>query len=182
MYWFIALFDEETEAQVKGIWKDLKEQSLSYYIDEVKDGRPHLTLASYDQLDKEEYIRKMDAFYEEVEKVDLTFNTVSSFLNYGTIFLAPTVTENLLSLHSAHHRHFERFNGSANSLYLPDKWIPHCTVANQLESDDLARVFQYCFSEVKPIVGKIEAVGLIELKEEDEEGMDAPVVYTKHLK
>jgi len=182
VYWFIALFDEQTEAQVKGIWQELKEQSLSYYIDEVKDGRPHITLASYEQLDKEEYIRKIDAFYEEVGKVELTFNTVSSFLNYGTIFLAPTVTENLLSLHSAHHHHFERFNGSANSLYLPGKWIPHCTVANQLESDDLARVFQYCFSEVNPIFGKIEAVALIELKEEDEEGMDAPIVYTKHLK
>ncbi|WP_226659013.1 2'-5' RNA ligase family protein [Guptibacillus hwajinpoensis] len=181
MYWFIALFDEETEAKVKEIWRELKEQGLSYYIDEVKDGRPHITLASYEHLDKEEYIRKIDALYDGAEKIEITLNTVSSFLNYGTIFFAPTVTEKLLSLHSAHHHHFEDFNGSANSLYFPGQWIPHCTVANQLKPDDLAQVFQYCFKEVKPIVGKIEAVALIELKEEDEDGMDAPVIYTKHL-
>lgn len=182
MYWFIALFDEQTETKVKEIWRELKEQDLSYYIDEVKDGRPHITLASYEQLDKKDYIRKLEAFYDDAEKIEITLNTVSSFLNVGTIFLAPTVTEKLLSLHSAHHHYFEAFNGSANSLYFPGQWIPHCTVANQLKPDDLANVFQYCFQEVKPIVGHIAGVALIELKEEDEEGMDAPVIYTKDFK
>ncbi|MCA0993355.1 2'-5' RNA ligase family protein [Pseudalkalibacillus hwajinpoensis] len=182
MYWFIALFDEQTEAQVKAIWQELKEQSLSYYIDEVKDGRPHITLASYEELDKEEYIRKIDAFYEEVKKVELTFNTISSFLNYGTIFLTPTVTENLLSLHSAHHHHFERFNGSANPLYLPGKWIPHCTLANDLSSEELAKVYQYCFDHSDTIYGRIEEVALIERIDESEEGMEAPIIYSKRLR
>ncbi|WP_273851952.1 2'-5' RNA ligase family protein [Guptibacillus spartinae] len=181
MFWFIALFDEETEAKVKEIWRELKEQGLSYYIDEVKDGRPHITLASYEHLDREEYIREIDTFYDRVEKMEIMFNMVSSFLNYGTIFIAPTVTKDLLAIHSAHHQHFEDFNGSVNSLYFPGQWIPHCTVANQLEPDDLANVFQYCFTEVQPFRGKIEAVALIEVKEEDEEGMNAPVIYTKHL-
>lgn len=52
MYGLIALFDEKTEQIIKDIWKELKEQSISFYAYEVEDRIPHITLASYNDLNQ----------------------------------------------------------------------------------------------------------------------------------
>jgi 2'-5' RNA ligase len=182
MFWVIALFDEETEALVKNIWEELREESISYYIDEVQDGRPHLTLASYKELDKENYIRQMETFYDNKQSFDITFNHIGSFLNYNTLFLSPTVTEELLDFHTHHHKHFGTYNTEANKLYEPGQWIPHSTLANKLEPDLLSKAFHYCVDRVGLTKGRIEEVGLIELVEQDGDTMEAPIIYSKKLK
>ncbi len=182
MYWFTALFDEKTEEHIKTIWKELSEKSLSSYGREVKDARPHLTLGSYRYLNTEDYIRKIDLFYKDKASIDITFNTIGSFLNYGTLFLSPTVTSELLEFHSNHQKFFCSFNGSANSLYSPGNWIPHCTLANNLSPKKLSDVFHYCLKRNDIIHGRIREVALMELNKENEEVMEAPVIYSKFLK
>ncbi len=182
MYWFIALFDEKTEQQVKDIWSDLSEHSISFYAEEVKDGRPHITLGSYESLDKKKFIDEVDTYYNEKDGFEITFNTIGSFLDYGAIFLTPTVTQELLTFHSDHYQNLGEFNEKANSLYLPGKWIPHCTLANDLSHEDLAKVYHHCIERNDTIYGRIEEVALIELIEEDEDGMNAPIIYSKRLK
>ncbi|MEG9295443.1 2'-5' RNA ligase family protein [Mangrovibacillus sp. Mu-81] len=182
MYWVIALFDTETERLIKHIWKELREESISYYIDEVQDGRPHLTLASYKELDKKNYIRQMETFYDNKRGYDITFNHIGSFLNYNTLFLSPTVTEQLLDFHTEHHKHFGTYNTEANKLYEPRQWIPHVTLANNLEPDQLSKAFHYCVDRIGQTKGRIEEVGLIELVEQDGNTMEAPIIYSKKLK
>ncbi|QTC41801.1 2'-5' RNA ligase family protein [Bacillus sp. V3] len=182
MYWVVALFDEQTEQLIKDVWKELRDEDISYYIDEVKDGRPHLTLASYKELDKENYIRQMDIFYDENESFGVTFNHVGTFLNYNTLFLSPTMTQELLDFHTDHHKHFETFSTEANKLYEPGQWIPHCTLANKLEADGLSKAFHYCVDRVGLTEGKIEEIGLIELVKQDGDAMEAPLIYSKKLK
>ena len=182
MYWFTALFDEKTEQHIKTIWKELSEKSLSFYGEEVKDARPHLTLGSYKHLDSGAYIREIDLFYNDKSSIDITFNTIGSFLNYGTLFLSPTVTNELLEFHTNHHKSFRSFNESANSLYSPGNWIPHCTLANNLSPEKLSDVFHYCLKRSDIIHGRIREVALMELIEGSEEGVKAPVIYAKSLK
>lgn len=88
MYWVIALFDDQTEELIKGIWKELAVKDISYYEEEINDARPHITLGSYTELDKEAYIESLETFYEHTASFRITFNTVGSFLNFGTLFLA----------------------------------------------------------------------------------------------
>ncbi|MCP8616232.1 2'-5' RNA ligase family protein [Salirhabdus salicampi] len=131
MYGLVALFDERTEELIKNLWEELKEKSISSYAYEVKDRKPHITLASYDSLNKTDFIKQMDVIYEKQSVIDFKFNTIGSFLNSGTLFYSPTVTKNLIEFHSNHHKNFERFHENPDSLYLPDNWIPHCTIANR---------------------------------------------------
>ncbi len=182
MYWFTALFDQRTEEHIKNIWHELSEKSLSYYGEEVKNARPHLTLGSYKHLNRREFIRNIDLFYSDKASIDLTFNTVGSFLNYGTLFISPTVTRELLEFHTSHHKFFRSFNNSANSLYLPGTWIPHCTLANNLSAEKLSDVFHYCLKRNDIIHGRIREVALMELIQDDEECMEAPIIYSKILK
>ena len=79
----------------------------------------------------------MGIFYKGKEKVRLDFQTVGTFINTQTLFYSPSVTEELLELHSDHHRNFASFIDDEELVYLPGKWVPHCTLANRLSEEKL---------------------------------------------
>lgn len=178
MYGVIALFDEKTEQMVKDLWKDLKEESISTYAFEVEDRRPHITLGSYYKINKIHYLKLMDEFYNDKQAIDIKFNAISSFLNSGTLFLSPTVTNELIELHANHHRVFNQFNDVPNSVYLPNSWMPHCTIANRLSSEKLVEAFEYCSKLNDVIYGKIQEIAIIETFNPGK----APIIYSKRLK
>jgi 2'-5' RNA ligase len=182
MYWVIALFDDKTEELIKGIWKELTIKKISFYEEEIHDARPHITIGSYTHLNKEAYIEALDSYYEHKKSIHITLNTIGSFLNFGTLFLSPTVTGELLNLHSSHHDYFQSFNEYANPLYLPDNWIPHCTLANKLPPEKLAEGFEYCLKRGDLIDARITHIALIELVEDSINGVDAPIIFSKPLK
>ena len=92
-----------------------------------------MTIADYDALDISRFIKSADGFYEDKEKVDLTLNTIGTFIGTGTLFFAPNLSTELLDFHSSHHDYFRTFNKNETSLYLPSKWSPHCTIASRLD-------------------------------------------------
>ncbi|MFJ8064035.1 2'-5' RNA ligase family protein [Psychrobacillus sp. NPDC096426] len=177
MYGIIALFDEQTEQMITDIWKELKEKSISYYAYEVENRRPHITLASYNKIYKNEYMKLMDEFYNDKQAIDITFNAIGSFLNSGTLFFSPTVTEELFEFHANHHRNFQQFNDDPNSFYLPNSWIPHCTIANRLSSEKLLEAFDCCSKRNDIIYGKIKEVAIIKVSSSNY----APIIYSKEL-
>lgn len=177
MYGLIALFNQKTEQMIRDIWKELKEKSISSYAYEVEDRKPHITIASYNDINKSNFIKQMDDFYNDKPAIDVIFNTIGSFLNSGALFYSPTITNDLLEFHSNHHRKFEKFNDNPNSLYLPDKWIPHCTIANRLSPEKLLEAFNLC-SKRNTISAKITEIALIDVSEKGK----APIIYSKELK
>ncbi|MBS4174704.1 2'-5' RNA ligase family protein [Bacillus sp. FJAT-49736] len=181
MYGFIALLDKETEDSIKDIWRELKLRSISSYAEEVENRQPHITLASYNQLDQGDFIQWMDQFYDSTPQVEITFNSLGTFLNSGTLFLAPTISESLSNLHRNHHDNFNKYKDNPNSLYLPGKWIPHCTLANRLTHEKLMEAFTYCFGKINTIQASITKVALIETIFVDDQCIAAPVVYSKKL-
>lgn len=176
MYGVIAVLDEKTECIIKDIWHELKERSISFYAEEVFDRRPHITLASYNRLNILEYQKHMDEFYVNKPMIDISFQSIGSFLNSGALYYAPVVTKELIVLHSKHHQHFEQFNDTHNSIYSPNKWIPHCTLANRLSPEKLSEAFNYCSRGHSTIHGKIIEIAMIEIVNQS-----APVIYSKKL-
>jgi len=177
MYGLIALFDEKTEQIIKDIWKELKEQSISFYAYEVEDRIPHITLASYNDLNQSFFTQQMDDYYDGTQAIDITFNTIGSFLNSGALFLSPTVTKDLIELHTNHHKNFDQFNDDPDSLYIPNRWIPHCTIANRLSPVKLSKAFDYCSQRNATISGQIKEVALIDVSSKNK----APIMYSKRF-
>jgi hypothetical protein len=177
MYGLIAIFDERTDELIKNTWKELKEKSISTYAYEVKNRKPHITLASYNNLNETDFIKQMNETYKNQSEIGITFNTIGTFLNSGALFFSPTVTKDLIEFHFNHHKDFKRFNDNPNSLYSPDNWIPHCTIANRLSSEKLNEAFNYCSKRHRTILGKIVEVALIDVSEKHK----APIIYSKEL-
>ncbi|WP_456274566.1 2'-5' RNA ligase family protein [Bacillus sp. AK031] len=177
MYGVIGLFDEHTGNKIRTIWEELKEQSISFYAEEVVDRKPHITLASYKEMNEAEFSKKMAEIYKAQSCVDISFPSLGSFLNSGALYLAPLVTNELLDLHKRHHEQFACINHYAQTLYSPNQWIPHCTLANRLTQEKLSQAFIHCLKREQPIAGKITEVALIRV-----EGNKAPVISSVKLK
>jgi 2'-5' RNA ligase len=178
MYGVIALFDKQTEKEINELWMELKEMGLSTYAFEVEDRRPHVTIASYNSIDEEKLIKKMDDYYNNVHSLAITFHSVCSFFNMGILYYSPIVTTELLRFHGNHHTYFESFNSDHNSMYLPEKWVPHCTIANRITSENVATAYEYCLNRFDRIVGKIEEIAIIKIKSKTK----APIIFSKKLK
>ncbi|NWK69829.1 2'-5' RNA ligase family protein [Bacillus paramycoides] len=177
MYGVIAKFDEKTEQIIKDIWRELREKSISFYVDEVVNRVPHITLASYNEIDKNEFIEQIDKFYDDKVGFEITFNSIGSFLHSGTLFLSPTINRQLLEFHSNHHKNFIKYNDNPNSLYLPDKWLPHCTLANRLTPEKLSEAFTYCLKRNDTIKGMIEEIAILEIVCKN----NVPIIFSKRL-
>ncbi|ODG92486.1 MULTISPECIES: 2'-5' RNA ligase family protein [Bacillaceae] len=177
MYGVVALFDAETEQIIKDIWSELREKSISFYADEVVDRKPHITLASYHSLDRKNFFDQFDKFYENMPEINITLNSVGSFLNTGTLFFSPIVSRELIDFHEDYHTYFKQFNDNPNSMYLPGKWVPHCTLANRLSPNKLVEAYNYCLHRNDTLAGKLQKVAIIELVNKN----NVPIIYSKYL-
>ena len=182
-YAFVGYLDPETEIIFRGLWKDLSEQNISHYGVETKGKRPHITIADYGAIDKNIFMKLADGFYEDKEKVDLTLNVLGTFISTGTLFIAPTLSTELLDFHSSHHDYFRTFNENEASFYLPSKWSPHCTIASRLPEDKMDQAFSYCRKNTDKIYGTLSEIALIELKlNNDGVVIKDTVIFSKELK
>jgi 2'-5' RNA ligase len=162
-YAFVGYFDAETETCLKEVWKALSEKGISQYGVENEGKRPHITLADYNDFNKAGFIEELDKFYEDKNELNINLNILGTFMNSGTLFLAPALSKELISFHNNHHSYFEKFNDDDNSFYLPGRWSPHCTIASRLSKDNMLKAFEYCSDNLRKISGKISQVALIQI-------------------
>lgn len=181
MYAIVAHFDRETETIINKIWSDLSTHSISKYAEEIPDRRPHITLASYKNLNLEGFIPVFDDYYQSQNRLPLTFNMLGTFLKSSALFLTPTPSIKLLNFHTQHHQHFDQYNDNPNSLYLPDRWIPHCTIANRLSSGKLEEAFTFCSKNLPIIHAQIKEVAIITTIMENNQCVSAPTVHSISL-
>jgi hypothetical protein len=177
MYAIIALFDEPTEQKIKAIWYDLKRRGMSNYVDDMRHRLPHITIATYESLHHPQLVNKLIHFYKGQYEMNVEFHAVGSFLKSGVVFLAPTITKELLALHEKHHLMFDDYNHNPASHYLPGKWTPHTTLSSHLAAEKLGHVFQYSV-KLAPIKGKITSIALIE----SIQGNRVEIIFRKRLK
>ncbi len=165
MYAVILTFDEQIEGEIKKIWQELEEQGISDYASQVQERKPHLTLASYDEMaNLEEFKKQFTLFYRQVPSLPIQFSSLGSFLQSGILFLSPVVTQSLFALHQAHYQTFHQW--SAQKLYSPEYWIPHVTLANYLSADKLQEAFAFCKNQVSNLKGFITGIQLIEISKD----------------
>lgn len=182
MYGVVAHFDQDTELYIKRIWKELSVNAVSKYAEEVQDRRPHITIAGYDSdVDIEKLIRDFDYFYKSKKQLSITMNSLGTFLNTGILFVAPVPSKELLTFHANHHSFFEKYQKHAEAQYLPNHWIPHCTIANRLNDENLKEAVSYCTKRMERIHAVIIEISVIKAIYENNKCIKSPSLHTKTL-
>lgn len=182
-YALVGYLDSETETCLQSLWKALSENNITQYGVDTKGKRPHITIADYDELDKERFMGILNKFYNNKTKIAISLNILGTFINTGTLFLAPTLSTELLDFHSSHHNYLKEFNENENSFYLPCRWTPHCTIASRLSEENMVQAFKYCKNNLYKINGKLSEIALIEVKlNDDGVAVEDTVIFSKQLK
>jgi hypothetical protein len=63
VYAVVGYLDNETESKFKNLWKILSDRGITHYGIETNCKRPHITIADYNILDKDKFIRLFDCYY-----------------------------------------------------------------------------------------------------------------------
>ncbi|TLS36425.1 2'-5' RNA ligase family protein [Pseudalkalibacillus caeni] len=176
MYAVVGFLDRQSEQRIRNVWNELSDQGITSYFKETDYMRPHLTIADYENINKTEFTSLLRRFYSEKAKIPLSINGLGSFLNTGTLFVSPTFTNTLRAFHTGHHEAFRQFHDDPGSLYVPDKWIPHCTIASRLNQQQLKEAFSYCSNNLSATTAQISEIALLELVYKNGRCVSAPAV------
>ncbi|EJS01861.1 2'-5' RNA ligase family protein [Bacillus mycoides] len=180
MYAIIATFDRVFTYKIRELQSELTNIIGTNQLAGVE---PHITLADYNELDVNLYTEKLKEFVAFQENIAaVTFPSVGTFPTNGTIFLAPTITNELLKFHHSYHDYFKTFHDNLQSYYVPGKWVPHCTIANGLNSNQFLSVMEYIYEKFDVTLASIEKLKLIKVNYEDGSAVSSSILAECNLK
>jgi len=157
-------FDVEGDKRIRYLWRILYEKNLSSYM-YVSGSRPHISLSVLNSINVSEFSQKLQKFTEEINPFEINFGSIGVFPGEEPVlFLAPTVTEELLKIHNEFNNTFSYFKNEMWNYYLPGKWIPHCTLATDFGKKDLPMAMKYILDNFEPMNVVIEEIGIVKFR------------------
>ena len=162
MYALLAILDEEANQEIQRLWQVLKEQGLSNYAFETEGFVPHITLADFDHLPLNKAITTLTNELLIHQPIPISFSSLSSFLEANIVFLSPVKSPALASLHLRIHELFSD-NISVDSLYGPESWQPHLTLANRINPNNFPKLYELCHQHFSKMESTIISLKLIRI-------------------
>lgn len=150
------LLDQATGQTVRELQHSLAPEGVSF----AQRYPPHITLTAYRCEDgaEAEYLSHLPLLTRDVRQFPLLLESLGIFPETGVLFLAPRMSQSLLSLHQAA---IDQFTPDVlDEFLLPDRWTPHVTVAAVPTRDHLVSVLANALSSWRPIRGKAVGIGV----------------------
>lgn len=133
----------------------------------VTEAPPHLTFAIADEVNAFSVEQLLTELAEQTPAITVRFGSFGVFPGEERIlFLAPVVTAELMSLHDHFHRAFESLARRQYDLYLPNNWVPHCTIASELSQTTFVRAAEACLNGEFPREARLTHIALTEFYED----------------
>lgn len=88
----------------------------------------------------------------------------------------------MLKLHHSYHDYFKTFHDNPNSYYVPGKWVPHCTIANRLQTKQFLSVMKYIYEKFDFVTASIEKLKLIKVNYENGSAISFSILAEYNLK
>ena len=156
-------FDPSTEERIRGAWKIIDEAGVS---DSMPKGgyRPHISLGVCDHLETDSLAQELSTFAASITPFRLSFPNIGIFsTSEGVVFLGATVTEELLSVHSAFHEIFKKHAQDQREYYTVGSWVPHCTLAFGLSEGQIVEAVTVCRQIDLPISAEVKRIGMVKV-------------------
>ncbi|TWT28007.1 2'-5' RNA ligase family protein [Planomicrobium sp. CPCC 101110] len=118
---------------------------------------PHITLQSFSQTKPLDLKKAIEPWAELFKQLPIAFASLGFFKQKGTFYLSPVITHDLADLHRSLNLSTREFTGQ-DSLYLPDSWVPHVTVMNNVAAPFWGPLFARLALEFEPFNGTATAI------------------------
>lgn len=152
--------DERGAGIVAAHWERMREIGAGYMIE--CGVVPHVSIAVFEGIRRDPYERAIGELAARAQGITLTFAMIGIFPSTGVVAIVPKPTPELLALHRAFAEQFAGVGIEPHPLYLPDEWVPHCTLAMRFPPkkwDDVVRVAR---TEWQRFVCVVRAISLVE--------------------
>jgi 2'-5' RNA ligase len=157
-------FDAPSEEVIWVIWNKLAESGVAPYM-AASGARPHVSLAIYETVVLPEMERRLQDWANSNGPFDFVFSHLGAFCApKPVVFVAPTTTTPLLNLHEALHQTLAGLGSDPWAHYLPGSWVPHCTLAFDIELAALPEAMAVAKELSLPLKGQMTGIGLIETR------------------
>jgi len=155
------------ESAVRQLWDEIGRCGITRR-DSESHVRPHLTFAVYEDVSEAVFVQRLQIWAADVSPFVITMSSIGVFCSdTSELFLGITATRELLNLHCGFHTTFKDLVWRPWAYYLPDCWIPHCTLAGHLSPSQTANALEACLHVVSRITGMVESVELTRIHPEE---------------
>lgn len=162
-YALALFFDSVSEKPIRELWKLLAESGVSSSMLDA-DIRPHLSLAVFDEIDIERTKIKLERFSRTIHPFELTLSTLGTFPGETFILLlGVSASRTLNSVHQRIHRYFREYADRSWWIYREKLWVPHCTLAMDIDKKRICEGFELCLNASLPLNVRICEIGLAEV-------------------
>ena len=152
-------FDKESNRPIRNLIKILRKNNIP--VDE--GSQPHISLAIYNnKIDEDFILKKLKRISGKINKFSITFSNVGMFLTEKSVlFYSPVVSEKLLSAHSILHNNLYKYNDLCEDYYKRANWVPHCTIAIDLNKEELLKAIEITADVFIPFSVNVCGIGLL---------------------
>jgi 2'-5' RNA ligase len=150
-------FDSDAEDEIRGLWRRLEHAGVS--SPPKRAHRPHLTFAAGSSFSAQ--VRaELTTELRLLSLPRIWLYTLGTFAtNDNELFLGSIVDTELLAVHSAVHDILAKKVRNPSAYYLPGSWVPHCTLAHEVDPSGLAAGFA-ALHPVRPVHARLAEVGI----------------------
>lgn len=157
-------FDPKTEKALRDLRKVLAEAGIRPVLDEIGD-RPHISLAVFSQVDVDVMLEEVEKFAGEARPLPITLSAIGAFASAeAVLFLNPAVTQELMDVHWDFHQMLGDLKMHPHAYYQPDRWVPHSTIAQNVQEGMVGSAFDVLRKSFKPISGTLVEMGLVRFR------------------
>lgn len=133
-YAILLSFDPSSDRRLRQMIQALADSSGNETV--LLSGlKPHLTLAEFDTDRYENVVLTLNELAEKIlSPIPVKLASAGFFPNnLSVLYLAPIVDEHLLDLHRLVNNALEPLCTAFSPLYREENWVPHCTLALDLD-------------------------------------------------
>jgi 2'-5' RNA ligase len=152
-------FDSGSEAAVRAMWGNLEARGLPSMA--TSRHRPHVSLAVADRITTAQATAAVEPLRSATD-LSLRLGSVAVFPGrQGVLYLSVVPTLRLLRLHREVHASLVGAGVESGRHYLPDTWVPHCTLAQGLSPEQITIAVR-AVKRLRPIEADIVSVGVVD--------------------
>lgn len=135
--------DQDADKRIRTLWRALADAGIPSMVDLLAGRhRPHVSLISAPQLDGPAVAEALRGLVA-APPLRLRFDYVGLFLG-RVLWLGPIPTAELLAHHAAVHERLAAAGVTGFDVYLPGRWVPHCTLSMRVPRPQVSDAVRRC--------------------------------------
>ena len=157
-------FDVEFEIKIRHLWDLLNKNNVPSIMQKI-GSRPHLALSVLNFIEEVEIPNIIQYLVNNHKLFEIEFPAISMIPGKSqTVFLSPSLNVQLIDMQHNLYDHLIEKGYSPQKFYIPNQWLPHCTISKELSINETLETFRVC--EKYSIIGKaiVTEVGIIEFR------------------